>query len=132
MGSAFSVYIAETVMQFLENKINSHLKNKICFWKRYVDDVFIINSEPHINVILHYSNSLCQSIQVTLEIEENSKLSFLAILIEHSKVNGHLDFVTSVYRKPTFSGQYLNFNSINPLSHKLTVTRILFHRAKNY
>ena len=41
-------------------------------------------------------------------------------------------FITSVYRKPTFSAQYLNFNSINHINHKLTVIRTLFHRAKYY
>ena len=100
------------------NKVNSH------------NHIFVITSEPHINDILYFANSLCQSIQFALEIEVNNKLPFLDILIEHNKVNGHLDFVTSVYRKPVFSGQYLNFNSINPLSLKLIVVRTLFHLAK--
>ena len=37
-----------------------------------------------------------------------------------------------MYRKVTFSEQYLNFNSISPITHKLTVVRTLCHRAKCY
>ena len=81
--------------------INSHLNKQIYFWKRYVDDIFIITSQPDINIILDYANSLCPSILFTLEIEEKHELPFLDI--EHSNVNGQLDFITSVYRKPTFS-----------------------------
>ena len=36
---------------------------------------------------------------------------------------------TSVYRKPTFSGVYLNFNSFVPISYKRNLVRCLFHRA---
>ena len=85
MGSALAVRIADNVMQFLESKINSHLEGKICFWKRYVDNMFIITSESQINDILEYTNSLCQSIQFILEIEENNRLPFLDILTEYKK-----------------------------------------------
>ena len=132
MESALSIRIAEIVMLFLENKINSFLSKHIYFWKRYVDDIFIITSQPDINIILDYANSLCPSYQFTFEIAENHKLPFIDILIEHSNVNEQLNFITSVYRKPTFSGQYLNFNSINPITHKLTVIGTLFHREKYY
>ena len=67
-----------------------------------------------------------------LKLKKTIDCSFLDILIEHKKVNGYLKFVTSVCRKPTFSGQCLNFNLINPLSHKLAIVCMLLHHAKCY
>ena len=50
----------------------------------------------------------------TSEIEGNGSLSFLDITItrENNK------FVTSVYRKPTFSGVFTNFESFIPEMHE--------------
>ena len=39
-------------------------------------------------------------------------------------------FRSSVYRKPTFTGQYLNFNSHHPYTVKKGIVRCLQHRAK--
>ncbi len=44
-----------------------------------------------------------------------------------SKTNGSLKF--SVYRKPTHTDQYLQFNSHQPMEHKMGVIRMLTHRA---
>ena len=38
---------------------------------------------------------------------------------------------TSVYRKPTHTDRYLNFQSHHPIAHKIAIIRALNHRAKN-
>ncbi len=43
------------------------------------------------------------------------------------KTNGSLKF--SVYRKPTHTDQYLQFDSHQPMEHKMGMTRTLTHRA---
>ena len=48
------------------------------------------------------------------KIEENGSLSFLDITITHENNK----FVTSVYRKPTFSGVFTNFESFIPEMHE--------------
>ena len=48
--------------------------------------------------------------KLTSEIEENGSLSFLDIKIGRENNT----FVTSVYRKPTFSGAFTNFESFIP------------------
>jgi len=39
------------------------------------------------------------------------------------------EFSTSVYRKPTFTGQYLLWNSISPHKRKINLISTLVHRA---
>ena len=61
-----------------------------------------------------------------MEKESNNTLPFLDVLICRTAQG----FKTSVYRKPTFTGQYLNFNSHHPYNVKKEIARCLHHRAK--
>ena len=40
-----------------------------------------------------------------------------------------IGFETSVYRKPTFTSQYLNWESFSPLKGKISLISTLMHRA---
>ena len=74
---------------------------KPVLYRRYVDDTFLLFTRPHhVQLFLNYLNSQHPNIEFTAEIEENSKLSFLDATV--SKDHGM--FVTSVYRKSTFTG----------------------------
>ena len=42
--------------------------------------------------------------------------------------NDH-EFVTSIYRKPTFTGQYIRWNSFRPMKRKTNLISTLVHRA---
>ena len=57
------------------------------------------------SLLFEKSNSLHNDIKFTKEIEENNQLLFLDVLIKRKDDK----FITSVFRKPTFNGQYLNF-----------------------
>lgn len=84
MGSSLFVRVAGIVMQYIENKIIQILKNKLKFWRRYVDDVFIVSEPEALNKILSTDNSICTSMQFTIEYEKNC-LPFLNILIERGQ-----------------------------------------------
>ena len=58
--------------------------------------------------------------------KQYNKLPLLDVLVIHTE---HV-FWSSVYRKPTFTGQYLNFNSHHPYTVKKGIVRCLQHRAK--
>ena len=52
-------------------------------------------------------------------------LPFLDVKIDKSRN----EFLTSVYRKPTFTGLYTNWNSFEPIKRKTNLVGTLIHRA---
>ena len=68
-------------------------------------------------------NSFHPALQFTHEKECNLTLPFLDVLVGKTES----EFFTAVYRKPTFTGQYLRWNSFSPQKRKLNL--ILTHCA---
>ena len=60
-----------------------------------------------------------------METEENNKLNFLDLTI---KRNEDLTFSTSTYHKPTFTGVYLNWNSLTARKYKINLIKCLLDR----
>ena len=60
-----------------------------------------------------------------MEEENNGELPFLDVLVERRDSS----FLTSVYRKPTFTGLYLIWHSFAPISTKLNLIRCLSYRV---
>ena len=78
---------------------------------------------------MEFKSKLCclhPSLKVTHEVESNMFLSILDVLVERI-VNG--GFVTSVYRKPTFTGMCLQWDSHCPVKYKVGLVRCLVNRA---
>ena len=65
------------------------------------------------------------SLRYTFEKEYNRTLPFLDVLVDKNDQ----EFVTSVYRKPTFTGQYIRWNSFCPMKRKTNLISTLVHRA---
>ena len=57
--------------------------------------------------------------------KQDNKLPFLNVLVTHREQG----FRSSVYRKPTFTGQYLDFNSHHPYTVKKGIVHCLQHQA---
>ena len=62
-----------------------------------------------------------------METECNGKISFLDTLV--SRKNGVV--TVDVYRKPTHTDRYLDFNSNHDNLHKASTALTLLHRALN-
>jgi len=121
MGSPASVALAEITMQIISNTLYD-----VHFWRRYVDDCFAIIKSNEVDDLLAYINGINESIQFTIEIEENGSLLFLDTNMIRED-NGMLKF--KVYRKPTSNDRYLDYKSNNPTSHKQNTAIALQKRA---
>lgn len=95
-------------------------------YRRYVDDTFaIFDNLADSKIFLDRLNSLHPSLVFTCELEKDNALPFLDVLVK--KESGQ--FVTSVYRKPTFTGQYQRWDSFCAEKTKRNLVSLLVHRA---
>ena len=95
-------------------------------WLSFVDYVFSIIKKHAITNFHNLLNSIDPHINFTIEREQNGQLSFLDTMVTRN--NGSLN--VNVYRKPTHTDRYLDYNSHHDKQHKITSTaRTLLHRA---
>ena len=84
---------------------------KPVIYRSYIDDTFLLFCLKHL--IKKFRNLLnCQhkNIKFISGTENENSISFLSI----KTTRGNNKFMTSVYRKPTFSGAFTNFISFIP------------------
>ena len=102
--------------------------SKPVYYKRCVDDIIVLfNRREHAQFFLEYMNQKHKNMKFLIETGINGSLSFLDVKIfrENDK------FVTSVFRKETFSGVYTNFISFIPLDYKFGLVHTLLNRCFN-
>ena len=128
MGSPLGPTMANVFLSFYEIKWLEQCPNefKLVFYRRYVDDIFVLfESAEHLSKFHAYLNTSHPNTSFSFEQEINDKLSFLDV--EVSCQQGK--FVTSVYRKPTFSSVYTHFDSFLPEVYKVGMTYSLAYRC---
>ena len=128
MGSPLGPTLANLFLAYYEEKWlhDCPVQFKPKFYRRYVDDVFLLfDKRDQVKKFLRYMNSRHKNIKFTYEEEQNDSMSFLDIKI--TREVGKL--TTSVYRKKTFSGVYLNFGSFLPVDYKKGLIATLLHRT---
>ena len=92
-----------------------------------VCNVFILVEKiKHVGKFKEYLNSKHQNINFTSEIECDGKMPFLDNLIDRKGGGG--DFITRVYRKPTFTGVYTHYESFLPSVYKFGLLSTLLFR----
>ena len=93
-----------------------------------MDDVLTIIKKGTSNSLLAHLNSIDPNIKFTIESpNEQGAISFLDTFPRPSGNN----IITTIYRKPTHTDRYLDFNSNHPKTAKHAVVRALTDRAKN-
>jgi len=126
MGSPVSSVVSDLCMENLESDIFACQRFHVKVWKRYVDDTFVVLPRSELEDFHLYLNSLNPHIQFTVEVENEGLLPFLDVKVTRG-TDGRLS--TSVYRKPTHTDRYLDFQSHHPACHKASVVKTLNRRA---
>lgn len=114
---------------------NSHVRNtfylrqqNVCSWHRYVDDTFVLlHPSTNVSEILNVLNNFHPSIKFTHEVEDNYSIPFLDVLVTRSPTNN--TFETTIYRKTTFTGLMINWNSFVPIEYKRADVSSMVRRA---
>ena len=128
MGSPLGPTLANAFLCHHEQKWldDCPLDFKPLYYKRYVDDIFLLFKKlEHAKNFADYMNSKHKNISFTFEVEKEGSFPFLDVNISRDKNK----FVTSVYRKSTFSGVYTNFTSFLPLEYKFGLIYTLLFRC---
>ena len=101
----------------LENSVFEHSSPshpKIYF--RNVDDVFaVFDDNPAVDSFLNVLNNLHNNIKFTVD-KSTSSIHFLDV---NMKLNNDGTFETFVWRKPTHTGLFLNFNAACPVKMEI-------------
>ena len=109
MGNSLLPVVANFYMEHFEALAIESARLKPATWLRYVDDTFVIWNEGRdkLQDFLEHLNTIRPSIQFTMELEEDGKLSFLDVLV----TRGADRLTTKVYRKATHTDRYIHFTS---------------------
>ena len=123
MGSPLGPALANIFVGYYEEKLFSEISKSAVYF-RYVDDTFVIfQNEKESDEFLIRLNGLHSSLQFTFEKEKNNSFPSLDVHVEHTKGS----YETKVYRKPTFTGQYLRWESFTPIKRKASLVSTLVH-----
>lgn len=126
IGGSLSSWQAEIFMSRMEMKFLDEPWAPRTY-HRYVDDIFCIVDKENVDTTLKHLNSQHTNIKFTNEIENDSKIPFLDILIERK--NGKFEF--GVYRKPTDSPLTIPSDSHTPRNYKMAAYESMMHRLFN-
>ena len=128
MGSPLSPIIANLYMKAFEKQAISTAPHPPTFWRRFVDDAFVTIQKTQEDSFFKHINTIDDKIQFTKEAgRSDGSMPFLDTLITIN-VDGSLN--TKVYRKPTHTDLYLQWDSHHSIAAKYSVINTLHYRAK--
>ena len=128
MGSPLGPTLANVFLGYHKKKwlADCPAQFKPSYYRRYVDDIFVLLPDANcLDEFKQYLNQKHPNINFTSEVEVDNSLPFLDIFVIYI----YITYIISVYRKPTFSGVYTNYDSYIPLIYKSSLISTLLHRA---
>ena len=125
MGSPLGPILANIFVGFYETILFTRVEQPLLY-RRYVDDTFVLFSNKDEMTSFHNQLSQLHSyLEFTCDVEENNRLPFLDVLVERNNTR----FSTTVFRKKTFTGEYIPWNSFCQLKRKTNLIACLTNRA---
>ena len=121
MGSPLAPILLNIFMGYHETEwIRNYNYGRLFYYKRYVDDIFaVFETKDHAVSFYNHINKQHRSIMFTMETEKNGKLPFLDVLVRNKP-----NLVTSVYRKPTYTGLLIIFFVLHLLKIKMVSLKL--------
>ena len=123
-------------MEYFESLAIPSSPTLIKWWFRYVDDLHSATRKDQVNKLQEHLKSIDQHIKFTIELPGTDGIPLLNTLTKPICVGGFSvdcgfnSIEPTVYRKPTHTDRYLDYNSNHPISAKLSVIHTLIHRGK--
>ena len=108
-------------MEYFESLAIPSSPTLIKWWFRYVNDVHSATRKDQVNKLQEHLNSIDSHIKFTIELPGTDGLPFLGTLTKPTPNS----IESIVYRKPTHTDRYLDYNSNHPISAKLSVISTL-------
>ena len=127
MGSPVSPVIANIYIEHFESLAIPSSPTLIKWWFRYGDDVHSATRKDQVNKHQEHLISIDPHIKFIIELPGTDGLPFLDTLTKPTPYS----IESTVYRKPTHTDRYLDYNSNHPISAKLSVIHTLTDRAKH-
>ena len=125
MGSSLGPTLANIFVGFCEANLFTKINRPLMYY-RYVDDTFcLFKNENDADSFLIQLNSMHPSLKFTVEKGSNHQFAFLDVFVHKTSTA----FLTSVYRKPTFSGLYTRSELFCPQQRKINLIKTLIHRT---
>ena len=128
MGSPLSPIIANIYMEAFEKQAISTAPHPPTFWRRFVDDTFVVIQKTKEDSFFNHLNTIDERIQFTREeSRSDGSMPFLDTLVT---INGDGSLSTKVYRKKTHTDLYLQWDSHHSIAAKYSVINTLHHRTR--
>ena len=108
MASPLGPFLANAFLSYQEKNLLNNCPQgfKPVFYRRYIDDIFILfNFMDHLKYFQSFLSTCHINMSLSMETERENKLFFLDVEVICEKGK----FTTTIYQKPSFSGVYSNF-----------------------